>query len=238
MASIPNIGELLLKEGLITNAQLDAAVNRHKSTEQSLARILVEMGLITESVKMSVLKKTYGYDMISLEDREIDPLVLTYIPRSFAEKHRIVPVDTQKDALIVAMEDPSDVVALDALKSLVGFRIKPCIASHDDITDAIQRYPTASVSKELKIEPSKPLWYRVVRYSAFPILAFFPLPLAIYIIGADIHNIQNYLYKLSVFDFFLYMILGWGLWAIILFEINALIFAKPEEEETPPEEKT
>jgi hypothetical protein len=209
---VGNLGEILLREGIINNAQLDEALRRQRETDLPLGRILVEMGAITESVKMSFLKRQLGYDLVSLSGMEIPPLTFTLIPRHVATKHHLVPIRMERDGLVVAMEDPSDIVLLDNLKTLVGMRIKPVIASTSDIEEALEQYPAEKPEAAVLV--------------AFPIFCFLPIVIIIYILCTNT-DIQLKLAKLNEFDVFLYTLLGWGLWAVILYEINGLIFERP-----------
>jgi hypothetical protein len=223
---VGNLGEILLREGIINNAQLDEALRRQRETDLPLGRILVEMGAITESVKMSFLKRQLGYDLVSLSGMEIPPLTFTLIPRHVATKHHLVPIRMERDGLVVAMEDPSDIVLLDNLKTLVGMRIKPVIASTSDIEEALEQYPAEKPEAAVLVARPPTLLYRLIRYTAFPIFCFLPIVIIIYILCTNT-DIQLKLAKLNEFDVFLYTLLGWGLWAVILYEINGLIFERP-----------
>lgn len=229
---IGNVGEILLREGIINNAQLDEALKKQRESDKPLGRVLVEMGVITESVKMSFLKRQLGYDLVSLSGMEIAPLTLTLIPRHIAVKHHLVPIRMERDGLVVAMEDPSDLVLLDNLKTLVGMRIKPVIASTSDIEEALNQYPAEKAEGAVVVERPRSLAYRLIRYTAFPVFCFLPLVIVIFIILTN-PGIQVKLAKLQWFDVFLYTLLGWGLWAVILYEINGLIFEGPTGAKEP-----
>lgn len=231
---IGSVGEILLREGIINNAQLDEALKKQRESDMPLGRILVEMGVITESVKMGFLKRQLGYDLVSLAGMEIAPLTLTLIPRHIATKHHLVPIRMERDGLVVAMEDPSDLLLLDNLKTLVGMRIKPAIGSTSDIEEALKQYPSEKDAAAVAVLRPRSMLYRLVNYTAFPILCFLPLAIIIYVLYTN-PDIQNRLAKLSGFDVFLYTLLGWGLWAVILYEINGLIFEQPTRSKEPKE---
>jgi hypothetical protein len=222
-----NLGEILLREGLITHDQLEEALRLQKETARSLSRILVEMGVITESVRMSFLKKKLGYEMISLNHVRVDPFILSQVPFAFAFKNHVVPIKLDKEGLTVAMEDPSDLILLDNIKSLVGMKVRPMIASSEDIASVLNQYPREIV--EAGIEHVKPegSLYRILRYAMLPVLCFLPLLLFIFVLYAN-EEIQGRVsvMKLSPFDFFLYIILAWGVWALVIFEINGIVFGK------------
>ncbi len=239
-----SLGDMLLREGLITHSQLEEAVVRQQASEKSIGQMLVEMGVISESVKMSFLKKKLGYDFFSLGGKKIPPLILTYIPKAFALKYHLLPVNLDNGVLIVAMDDPSDLTIQDQLKALVGMPVRPVIASISDIDEGLKQYPETTEEEEPEIERPPSLIYRAIKYCAFPILGF--LPLVGFILLVRYHpNFDLYLTEVMSagssfsFDVFLYTLLGWGLWIIVMWEVNGLIFdkkprqisaSKPDEE--------
>lgn len=235
VVSHKNIGEMLLKEGLINESQLTNALKKQKLEEKSLPRILVELGYITEGVKMSFLKKLLGYEIVPLKEVEIDQIVLSCVPRAIAFKHCLIPIDLEKDALVVAMEDPSDIVLIDTLKTQVGRRIRPVIASLNEIEEALHQYPPSPEKPPEAMTKPLPVWYRFLKYCSFPILCFFPLGCFIYFL-INSQSFQNFLTKHTKFDIFLYTLLGWGMWALILYEINGLVFYSKEREIEAEEE--
>ncbi|MBN1901655.1 hypothetical protein JW926_10065 [Candidatus Sumerlaeota bacterium] len=228
------LGEMLLREGVINHDQLEEALKRQKVTvEKSIGQILVDMGVITESVKMHFLQKKFGYELFRLNNKEIEPLLLSYIPKHYAQKYHVVPVGLDRGILVVAMDDPSDLNLLDNLKTTVGLSIRPVIASVADIDEILKQYPETKEEVFVLPKPRSAL-YKLIRYVFFPLMGF--LPLVIFIILVKF-NEKFLLYVTRVvqagssfsFDVFLYTLLGWGLWIIIVWEINGVIF----EEKVP-----
>ena len=217
-----NLIDVLLREGLITRSQLDEAIRIQQTTEKPLARILVEMGAITESAKMTILKKAFGYELVSLVSEDLDPTILSLVPRSIAYRHHVIPVKIIDRTLVLAMEDPSNLVLIDNLKALVNMNIRPVIASGMDIDQALEKYPDAEV-KTYKIRTS--FLKKILRALFLPIVGLAPLPVFIFILNTS-ESLQVRLAGLTFFDFVLYFLLGLGLWALIIWEINGLIFKK------------
>jgi len=233
------LGEMLLREGLISHDQLDEAMVRQKSTGKSIGHILVEMGVITESVKMSFLKKKFGYEFFSLENKSIDSLVLSLISRTYAFKYHLVPVRVEHGVLVVAMDDPSDLALLDNLKTTVGMPLRPVIASTADIDEALKQYPESQEEEIIVISSPPSSFYRLLSYVSFPIMGF--LPLLVFIILLRFSDaFLRWATKITEagssfsFDVFLYTLLGWGLWIIIMWEINGLIFSDKKGETVIP----
>ncbi|MCD6385160.1 hypothetical protein J7M23_05215, partial [Candidatus Sumerlaeota bacterium] len=216
--------DVLLREGLITQSQLNEAMRIQEATDKPLARILVELGAITESAKMSILKKTFGYELVSLVMEEIDPKILTLIPRSIAYRHHVVPIRIEDKTLVLAMEDPSNLVLIDNLKALVGMNIRPVIVSASDIDEALKLFPTVEVERKIRV----PFLSKLLRALFLPIVALAPLPIFILVLRMS-ESLQTKLAPLTPFDFVLYFILGLGLWALIAWEINGIIFKSKKE---------
>jgi len=134
------LGELLVRENLISLQQLQKAQDEQRKTGGRLGSLLVKQGAIAEQDLTSFLSKQYGVPAISLKDFDIDEEVLKLIPRATAEKHQVVPVNRAGSSLIVAMSDPSNIFAVDDIKFLTGYNVEVVVASEEAIKEAIERY--------------------------------------------------------------------------------------------------
>jgi hypothetical protein len=234
-----SLGEYLLREGFITQSDLNRALEEQKTHSRSLGRILVEQGKIQESMRMSVLQKVFGFKLIRIKDREVNKMVLGTIPYAFAEKHRVVPIEQAHGKLLVAMEDPSDVLVLDMIKNKVGMPVIACVASHEEIQTVLNQYESQAQEKEEKRRGSvrERLWYRTLKKSSFPILTVLPILVGIILLKLDVGGIQLSLTTelqggTTQMDLAIYIMLIWGLWAIALFWLNGVIFGEDKEEDT------
>ncbi|MBX7245059.1 MAG: NINE protein [Candidatus Sumerlaeaceae bacterium] len=243
-----NIGELLLREGLITEAQLDSTLARRRETDLPLVRLLVENGYLEETRRMNFFKRHFGVPIVSLGTAKIDALLYSYIPGVLAKKHRCVPIKLDRDGLVVAMEDPSDLVFLDNLKEIAGVRVKPVVASSAEILEALDGYPQPQAIEVAKILPDK--FDPVARFMT---VAFWPLMSSLVLAGIAAlivysEDTQKYVQNLmggntaarssQVFSLFLYFFLSWGIWTLIMFEVGGLVFddlSWREEKEVGPE---
>ncbi|HOE96605.1 MAG TPA: hypothetical protein PK847_08460 [Candidatus Sumerlaeota bacterium] len=226
--SQPSLGEYLVREGFISQADFNEAHQLQLETSRSLGRILVDAGKITESMRLNLLSKRFGYPHLRPEGT-ISPELLNLIPQSFAEKHRAVPISLADDLLTVAMEDPSDMLIVDAIKNQVGLDVRAGVASREDIDRVLSQYGAAAAAAPAQTaaapaEKPRGLVYRAVRALAFPIIALAPLVGFFVAVYYHAFGIDAYLEGLTAFDRFVYIALVWGLWTIIWFEINALIF--------------
>lgn len=240
------IGDLLLREGLITHAQLENALARQKETEQPLVRILVETGILDETKRLNFFKKQFGVPMISLQSVKIDPILYTYVPAPLARKNHLVPVKLDRDGLVIAMEDPSDLLMLDNLKEIVGLRIKPVIAPSQEINEALAGYPEEKPPETPQAAGKFDPGIRMLRYFFMPVMSISML-FGIFIALAYSSSFQDWVKQQfadsatrssQVFTLFLYFFLTWGVWTIIMYEIQGVVFDdlqwKPMDEAGEP----
>jgi type IV pilus assembly protein PilB len=134
------LGELLVRENLISLQQLQQAQNQQKQEGGKLGYHLTKLGFIEESQLTEFLSKQYGVPAINLSEFEIDADVIKLIPKEVAEKHQVVPVNRAGASLIVAMSDPSNIFAIDDIKFLTGYNIEVVVAAEAAIQTAIQKY--------------------------------------------------------------------------------------------------
>ncbi len=140
------LGELLVRENLISLQQLQKAQEQQKKSGGRLGYSLTKLGIIGESELTSFLSKQYGVPSINLSEFEIDPEVIKLVPVEVARKHEVVPVNRTGSSLIVAMSDPSNIYAIDDLKFLTGHNIEVVVASEVAIDEAINKYYEKQVS--------------------------------------------------------------------------------------------
>jgi type IV pilus assembly protein PilB len=134
------IGELLLKEKLITPDQLQQALTQQKSNGGKLGYNLVKMGFVKDEQITSLLSKQYGVPAINLSDFKIDVTIVKLVPTETARKYQIIPLSRSGSTLTIAMTDPTNVFAMDDIKFMTGYTVEPVVASEVAITDAIEKY--------------------------------------------------------------------------------------------------
>jgi type IV pilus assembly protein PilB len=134
------LGEILVKDNLISQKDLETALKRQEEDGVSLGHVLVEMGLASEWEIAAALGKQLNVPFITLSHYEIDPKVLQSIPEDIVKKYQIVPVDKTGDSLTVALSDPSNIYLLDELRILTKSQIIPVISFESDIIEAIHKY--------------------------------------------------------------------------------------------------
>ncbi|MSP71787.1 MAG: type IV-A pilus assembly ATPase PilB [Myxococcales bacterium] len=134
------LGELLVRENLISLGQLKDAQDAQRKSGEKIGYVLTKLGILGERELTSFLSKQYGVPSINLAEFEIDEDVIKLIPRDVAQQHQVIPVNRAGNALIVAMSDPSNIYAIDDIKFLTGYNIEVVVASEEAIKAAIQRY--------------------------------------------------------------------------------------------------
>ena len=144
------IGELLVKENLLSADQLQKARSGAAVSGKRLGSEITGMGFLEESELTDFVAKQYGVPSIDLDEFDVSPEVTQLIPEDVATKHTVVPVNRAGSTLILATADPSNIFALDDIKFLTGYNIQPVVASEDAIKRAIEKhYEQADVLDEV-----------------------------------------------------------------------------------------
>jgi len=142
------IGELLVKENLLTAEQLREARDEARNQGGRVGAQITQLGYLNENELTDVVAKQYGVPSIDLGEFEIDEAVIRLIPEDVATKHTVIPVNRAGSTLILATADPSNIFALDDIKFLTGYNIQPVVAAEDAIRRAIDSYYDQTTSLE------------------------------------------------------------------------------------------
>ena len=139
-AMTSRLGELLVKENLITPEQLKKAIEEQKAGGGRLGSSLTKLGFVTDEELLSFLSKQYNVPAINLDEFEIDKEVVRKIPENIARKHLIVPVNQTGSTLIVATSDPTNLSVIDEIKFLTGYNVEFVAATETAIKKSIEKY--------------------------------------------------------------------------------------------------
>ncbi len=134
------IGELLVKENLLSAEQLRKARDEAKSSGGRIGAQITKMGFLEETELVDFVAKQYGVPSIDLSEFEIDRDVISLIPEEVALKHNVLPVNRAGSTLILATADPSNIFAIDDIKFLTGYNVEVVVAAEAAIKKAIDRY--------------------------------------------------------------------------------------------------
>ena len=145
-----NLGELLLREKLLTSDQLKSALDLQKKNGIPLTTALVNLKIITEEEMAKALSRQLGYPYIDLNQFEVYPEVINLIPVEIAKKAMIMPIHRIRSFLTLAMVDPTDLDIIEDIRFRTGLSIQPVIASETGIMNAISKYYGATDSIRVK----------------------------------------------------------------------------------------
>ncbi len=144
------IGELLTKAKLLTNEQLERALDEQKQSGGRIGEHLIRLGYVTEEDILDCLSQQYGVPSINLQHFEIDDSIIRLIPADVARKYQFIPVSKTGATLTVAMGDPTNVFAMDDITFITGYRVEPVVASEEALREAIDKYYGTTHAIELK----------------------------------------------------------------------------------------
>ena len=138
------LGEVLLREGLITAGDLEKAINTQRQEGGRLGEIFIKLGMVKEDQVVVALGKQLNMPYFSLGTGMLKPAIdqgLEHlIPQDFAFKNCVLPLSRMLRSLTVAMADPLDLLLIDSLRKLTGGEINPVIATRSDIMKAIEEF--------------------------------------------------------------------------------------------------
>lgn len=156
------IGERLVSMGIITNDQLNVAIQEKKISGKMLGEVLVDLGFISDEVLSTVLAEASGFEVFNPKVTVIDGNALALIDKKTASKHHILPVAVEGTSARIAMADPYDVVAMDVLRRFLpkGTNVVPLVTTPSILEEAIDAaYGYASkvndILKELENSDAK-----------------------------------------------------------------------------------
>jgi type IV pilus assembly protein PilB len=131
------LGDLLLSSGLINHEQLEKALLKQKEEKKRLGSVLIDSGVISETQLIEALKMQLGIEFVDLS-KETIPAELAYLfTLNIAKRYNVVPVNVVNDELYLAMSDPLNFVAIEAVKTATRKRVIPLIATEDAVERAI-----------------------------------------------------------------------------------------------------
>ena len=142
------LGELLVREKLISQVQLHRAMEGQRAVGGRLGAQLAKLGYLDENELTSFLSKQYGVPSINLADFEIEGEVLKLLPKELVVRHQAIPVARAGNTLTIAMADPSNIFAIDDVKFATNLAVDVVVASEAQIGEAIEKYYTSNVSFE------------------------------------------------------------------------------------------
>ena len=157
------LGELLVNSGVLSNEQLQQALDNPARQGKKLGEFLVDEGIVSEDDLAKALSKQLDLDMIDLQSINVDKEVLNLVPVNVLKKNKIFPFaykENNFNVLMVAMADPLDYNAIDDINIITNFQVEPVVATTRSIMLAIDKYfgqeevteALAAYAKEKKLD--------------------------------------------------------------------------------------
>jgi type IV pilus assembly protein PilB len=144
-----NIGEMLLKLGLVTQSQYDKTMAEQRKTNEPLVASLIRLGVVTENMMLQFVSRQFNVPSLDLSNFQVEPAVIKMIRPDIANKFMVIPIKKLGRSLTLAMIDPSDIFALEDIKFLTGQEVKPVVAAYSAVKKLLeQHYP---LGKDLQV---------------------------------------------------------------------------------------
>jgi type IV pilus assembly protein PilB len=137
-------GEVLVDMGVLTQEQVDLATAEQRVSHQRIGEIALAKGWVTKADLMEALARRLGVRYLELGATRIDPVACDLISERDARRYSALPVSfVDEHTILVAMADPSNIVAIDDLRILTGFDIEPGLVSSEDLVEALSKLKPA-----------------------------------------------------------------------------------------------
>jgi|SRR3989338_354792 len=134
------LGEILVEQDLITQSQLNIALELQKEKGGLIGELLVELKFVHEEDIAKTLTAQYGFAYLPLSNYEIDQELIKFIPERVARQYRLIPIDKIGDNLTIAMSNPLNSQAIEDIETLLGCNVQVFVSTNSDILQAIEKY--------------------------------------------------------------------------------------------------
>jgi len=139
------LGEHLIKKGVVTEQQLQDALNvqnlyKKRGQKKMLGQVLIELGYCTEKDIAQAMAEKTGYEYFSINNMEIDMSCMSLITPETAAKYKLIPICMRDGKLLVAMQNPNDIIAIDDIQILTGLEVEPIVVPDGELFSVIERY--------------------------------------------------------------------------------------------------
>ena len=135
--SYQRLGNLLVSVGLINEQQLQQALELQRQNKKRLGSVLIDSGIINQKQLIEALEMQLGIEFVDLSKVSIPPELSNAFSRNIARRYGVVPVAAVKDELYIAMSDPLNFLAIEAVKTATRKRVIPMISTEEAVERAI-----------------------------------------------------------------------------------------------------
>ncbi len=133
------LGESLVLRGKLTREQLRVALEIKENDPQRLDEILLSQKLVSGEDLAQAVAEATGFEYVSLTEGSVDPAAVSILSEKVLRKHMALPLRIEDGCLVLAMSDPTNVLALDDLKALAGYPVRPVVAAEKSIRNLQDR---------------------------------------------------------------------------------------------------
>ncbi|UXR64018.1 type IV-A pilus assembly ATPase PilB [Bdellovibrio bacteriovorus] len=140
------IGEILVKQGLLKPDQLQAAMEEQKKTGQRLTNSIIQLGYLKDNQILRAVEKHFAVPGVEVNTFEIDPSVISMIPKDLCEKNTLIPLQKAGNTLVVAFADPSNIIVKEDLRFITRCRIQAVVGTESAIVAGIEKYYGGSIN--------------------------------------------------------------------------------------------
>lgn len=142
------LGQVLIREEMITPEQLEHALQMQKQQGGLLGEILIKLGFTAEEDIAQALAIQHNFPYLPLSNYDIDPEIIKLVPENIARKYCLLPVDKMGDILTIVMADPLDKKAVEEIEALTKYKSELFVATYTEIKGAIERFYAHPKEKE------------------------------------------------------------------------------------------
>ena len=144
------LDDILLNSGKITKEQLETAISKQKSSRsKKLVEVLIDLGYLTEEDMLDLFNKHLDIPIVDLFNYHIDPKIIALVPENIARKYNLIPIDIKDGELLVVMNDPFNIFAIDDIKLLTGMKVNIALSSSYSINNMINKHYTREGAKKV-----------------------------------------------------------------------------------------
>lgn len=140
------VGEILIKQGLLKPDQLAQAVEEQKKSGQKLTSAITQLGFLKDAQILRAMEKHFAVPGVDVGQFEIDPNVISLIPKEVCEKNCLIPLQKAGTTLVVAFSDPGNIIVKEDLRFITRCRIQVVVGTESNIATAIERNYGGSIS--------------------------------------------------------------------------------------------
>jgi type IV pilus assembly protein PilB len=145
-SSSRRLGRLLVEDGLITQEQLAEALEAASTGNKTLIGALDDLGHASETSVAKAIAARMCLDFVDLGGYDIDPDAAIRLSSDLARRHNVLPIKIEEDGLLLAMSDPANLIAIDDLRIVTGYEVRPVVATESDLHHAIDKFAAAGAN--------------------------------------------------------------------------------------------